>query len=358
MVTRHNLIHGDSRSLSGIADASIHLVVTSPPYPMIEMWDNLFATLDPEIDCLINTRPLQAFEKMHSVLDQVWTETYRVLSVGGFLCVNIGDATRSIEGSFQLFPNHSRIIQFCVQLGFTYLPPIIWRKPTNAPNKFMGSGMLPAGAYVTYEHEYILVFRKGGKRDFHSAELKQRRNASAYFWEERNSWFSDLWQLNGTRQSTTQANRSRSAAFPLELPYRLIQMYSVYGDNILDPFAGTGTTSIAAMISGRNSTGIEIDDSFKPLSNLAEQHEVLVMGNQMVDERLRRHLDFVQDRIAKGNEIMYRSIRYGFPVMTAQERYAQFYRTARIGYDMDELQVEYEDIDLNLPVTGEIKASA
>ena len=125
--------------------------------------------------------------------------------------------------------------------GFTSLPDILWRKPTNAPNKFMGSGMLPAGAYVTYEHEYILIFRKGGKRAFdRPPRRRQLRRRSAYFWEERNVWFSDVWtDLTGDAPgSRRRETRARSAAFPFELPYRLIQMFSVYGDTVLDPFAG------------------------------------------------------------------------------------------------------------------------
>ena len=105
-------------------------------------------------------------------------------------------------------------------MGFTNLPEIIWRKPTNSPNKFMGSGMLPAGAYVTLEHEFILIFRKGGKRIFKSDAEKLKRQQSAFFWEERNVWFSDLWTLTGTNQKLNNKNsRERSAAYPFDLAY-------------------------------------------------------------------------------------------------------------------------------------------
>lgn len=157
--------------MSGIEDASVDLVVTSPPYPMIEMWDAMFAEQDASIDVtLIENQPEQAFERMHRLLDSVWQECFRVMRPAGILCINIGDATRTIAKEFRLYSNHSRILQSCLSLGLRNLPNIIWRKQTNAPNKFMGSGMLPAGAYVTLEHEYILIFRKEGKRLFNNVE--------------------------------------------------------------------------------------------------------------------------------------------------------------------------------------------
>lgn len=137
---------------------------------------------------------------MHQELDKVWEECYRVIKPGGFMCVNIGDATRTINGNFKLYNNHTRILETCNKLGFISLPNIIWRKQTNAPNKFMGSGMLPCGAYVTLEHEWILIFRKGDKRKYKTSEEKLDRMKSSFFWEERNIWFSDVWDIKGTKQ--------------------------------------------------------------------------------------------------------------------------------------------------------------
>ena len=142
------------------------------------------------------------------------------MKAGAIACINIGDATRSIGDRFQLFANHSRIQSKFMEIGFDVLPAILWRKQTNAPNKFMGSGMLPAGAYVTLEHEYILIFRKGGKRIFDLPEEKKRRRQSGYFWEEWNRWFSDIWDFKGTGQGINGQNlRSRSAAYPFLLPF-------------------------------------------------------------------------------------------------------------------------------------------
>ena len=162
-----------------LPSASVDLIVTSPPYPMIQMWDATFCQQDPRIaDALQAGRSEEAHERMHCLLDAVWAESFRVLKPGGFACINIGDATRSIDGTFALFPNHARILRHLSRAGFTLLPDILWRKPTNAPNKFMGSGMLPAGAYVTLEHEYILIFRKGGKRIFSTEAQKQNRRVN------------------------------------------------------------------------------------------------------------------------------------------------------------------------------------
>ncbi|MFM6984985.1 MAG: DNA methyltransferase, partial [Chitinophagaceae bacterium] len=137
------------------------MVVTSPPYPMVEMWDDIMGRQNIAISkAQIKQKPNEVFELMHQELDKVWKECFRVLAEGGFLCINIGDATRTVNGNFKLYDNHSRIAQYCNSIGFNEMPCVLWRKETNAPNKFMGSGMLPCGAYVTLEHEYILIFRK------------------------------------------------------------------------------------------------------------------------------------------------------------------------------------------------------
>ena len=290
--TRHEIRFADSRCMSAVGDGTIDLIVTSPPYPMIAMWDEQFAAADPLIGAALSEQDgVRAFELMHSALDEVWSECHRVLRPGGLACINIGDATRKIGGEFRLFSNHSRILQKMASLGFSILPDILWRKPTNAPNKFLGSGMLPAGAYVTYEHEYILIVRKGGLRRFSSAD-KARRRRSAFFWEERNAWFSDVWvDLVGTRQPLgnggvdTLEARARSAAFPFELAYRLIQMHSLIGDTVLDPFLGTGTTTATTIASGRSSIGFEIDDSLeRPIRNAIEA--AVPLGRQYAQRRL------------------------------------------------------------------------
>ena len=172
METTHKVIFNDSRDMRYIPNDSIDLIVTSPPYPMIEMWDDLFIAQNPKIkEVLSSQNGILAFNLMHEELNKVWSECYRVLKKGGYACINIGDATRTLGGEFQLYPSHAKILSFCSDIGFHSLPGIIWKKQTNSPAKFMGSGMLPTGAYVTLEYEHILLLRKSGKRKFKTEEL-------------------------------------------------------------------------------------------------------------------------------------------------------------------------------------------
>lgn len=326
--TDHRFFAGDARKAAPIPSTAADLIVTSPPYPMIRMWDDIFAALQPAVaEALAAGDGPAAFELMHRELDQVWRQCYRILKPGGLICLNIGDAVRTLKGDFRLYANHARILTAMERLGFQPLPDILWRKPTNAPNKFLGSGMLPAGAYVTYEHEYILICRKGGKRRFTSAADAARRRASAFFWEERNRWFSDIWtDLQGTRQGLSQAAaRSRSGAYPFELPYRLICMFSLYGDVVFDPFLGLGTTSAAALAAGRHSLGLEALPSLLPA--IQETLAAAVkLGAARVRARREAHLQFVREREAAGQPCRYHNSVHNFPVMTAQEQELALYQ--------------------------------
>lgn len=317
----HTIFFQAAQKMSQIADDTIDLVVTSPPYPMIEMWDEIMSLQNPQIRAAFQDhQPRTAFELMHQELDRVWAECWRVLKEGAFLCINIGDATRTIDGNFALYNNHTRILQACEQLGFTNLPNILWRKATNAPNKFMGSGMLPCGAYVTLEHEWILIFRKIGKRVYKKAEEKTARRDSSFFWEERNVWCSDIWDIKGVRQTIDHApSRNRSASFPLEVPYRLINLYSQKGDVVLDPFMGLGTTALAAIMSERNSVGYDIDPEMRPILQDILGSIDLVKANALIHARYQRHLDFVKERREAGKEVKYYNAKIGCLVMTAQE---------------------------------------
>lgn len=275
MKTTHKIIFGDSRKMYEVEDESVHLVVTSPPYPMIEIWDDLFRKLNPEVnkafEKLASTESnrekerlvRKIYELMHKTLLPVWEELYRVLVPGGIACINIGDATRKLNGNFRLFPNHAKIIEYFEQIGFVTLPYILWKKPTNKPNAFLGSGFLPPNAYVTLDVEYILIFRKGEPRKFKPKD--PLRYASRYTKEERDKWFSQIWDdIKGERQIHPKIAR-RTAAFPEEVPRRLIRMFSIIGDTVLDPFLGTGTTTKVAIELQRNSIGYEIDESLRPV---------------------------------------------------------------------------------------------
>ena len=319
-LSRHQFIITNSFKEFPLDDSSVDLVVTSPPYPMIEMWDSTF---NPYLDSNYLDKncetPSDAFQEIHSLLDKTWAQCLRVLKPGGFICINIGDATRTFRGEFSLFNNHARILQFFQNNGITNLPGVIWRKPTNSPTKFMGSGMLPAGAYVTLEHEHILIFRKDLKRKFGKPE-KDIRSRSAYFWEERNQWFSDCWEILGEKQSlTTRADRKRSAAYPLEIPLRLILMYSLAGDTVLDPFSGLGTTSIAALLFQRNSIAFEIDEKLHESALLSfKKHGTKEQFNQAILDRLKTHNEYVASKDQLFFTYLNKNLKT--PVKTAQEK--------------------------------------
>ena len=244
----YRVIIGDSRRMSEVTDGSVHLTVTSPPYPMVSIWDDFFGEAS-----------AKSYDDMHEYLNETWREIRRVLIPGGIACVNIGDATRTSNGIFHLYPNHSRIIENFEKLGFVTLPYVLWKKPTNRPHykgkgAFLGSGFLPPNAYVTLDMEYILIFRKGPLRSFPPRDA--RRYDSKFTKKERDEWFSQVWTVPGARQNLEGLER-RVAAFPEEIPRRLIRMFSILGDTILDPFLGSGTTLKVAMDLYRNFVGYE-----------------------------------------------------------------------------------------------------
>ena len=318
MNTNHKMYTGDSSNMAELADNSVHLVVTSPPYPMIEMWDEMFSKANTMVGrALEKNMPKQAFEEMHKVLDKTWAEVDRVMIEGGMVCINIGDATRSFDKSFQCYPNAARITQWFFENGYNVLPRIHWRKPTNKANKFMGSGMLPPNAYVTLEEESVLVFRKGlWPREFTKGSEIEMRRASAYFYEERNKWFSDSWDdIPGSRQEGLRGSKTHHAVYPVEIPLRLIHMYSIYGDTVLDPFAGTGTTLVAAMASGRSSVGY---DTNPVMVMQYDQHikKLDTYHDQFNRTRIRNHKRLVES----GKEFRHESEVYDFPVTNGAEK--------------------------------------
>lgn len=346
MMTTHKIINANSSNMNLIKDKSVQLIVTSPPYPMIEMWDKMFFEQDGEIKSAFDNKEyMRAFELMHETLSKTWEECDRVLIDNGFICINIGDATRTFDDRFQLFSNHSKIIDFFVGKGYCLLPDILWRKQSNSPNKFMGSGMYPAGAYVTYEHEYILVFRKGGKRVF-KGESKLLRQQSAYFWEERNIWFSDVWDIKGTSQNVSKkvSSRSRSGSFPIDIPQRLINMYSIKGDTVLDPFCGFGTTNIACMLTQRNSMGFEVDNDIyrEAISSISEISKNTL--NKVIENRLKSHIEFIETLTKDKLEKCYKNRYHCFPVKTRQETEIEVKKISSIESNEDSVLCSYTTI--------------
>jgi len=359
METAHKIFIGNSNDLSEIGHNEVELVVTSPPYPMIEMWDELFTSLNPDIETVLDAGDgREAFELMHNELNKTWEEINRVLVDGGIACINIGDATRKVDDSFRVYQNHAQITEYFDNIGFEPLPDILWRKPTNSAAKFMGSGMMPPNAYATLEHEYLLIFRNGkDSRKFPGGN--DVRYESAYFWEERNKWFSDVWEgIKGTFQELDNADnnlRDRSAAYPLEVPYRLINMYSVYGDTVLDPFWGTGTTSLAAMVSGRNSVGYEIQEKFTDVFD-AEASGVKELAHSTAAKRISRHEEFVEQRLEDGKDFKYNAENYDFPVITKQERPLQLYTISSVEPAENGYTVTHSPYNKSDSINAELKA--
>jgi DNA modification methylase len=275
MRTEHRIIFADSQSMCELNDSSVQLMATSPPYPMIKMWDRQFSKMDPHIASLWQELDsagkeetvAKIYDAMHEILNKIWQEAFRVLVEGGLACINIGDATRTVNSKFRLFPNHSRVIENCEKIGFTTLPYVLWKKPTTKPRykgraSFLGSGFLPPNAYITLDCEFILIFRKGKLRRFPPKD--PMRLQSAFTKNQRDMWFTQIWNIIGTRQTESKIER-RLATFPEEIVGRLIRMFSLKGETVLDPFLGSGTTVKMAVQYERNSLGYEIDETLLPL---------------------------------------------------------------------------------------------
>lgn len=322
-----------------IPNRSVDLVVTSPPYPMIEMWDSVFESMNSDIPSYIGSDSYTAFELMHKELDKVWESCTEACTEGGIVAINIGNATRSTDDlGFTLFHNRERIVEWFTSNGYTLLPSIIWKKPTNKPNSYLGSGCLPTSQYAVNDHEYILLFRKGNRRDFEPNS--ERRYKSAYFYHERNDWFSGEWDLKGESQQLESVDRDVTAAFPLEVPYRLIQMYSIYDDTVYDPFGGTGTTQLASLVSGRDSVGIDIDLSFKDIvtKRLFEnaQDIALSKSQERLDKQKERDMD----------KMNYKSEEYDVRVKTKKEKRLLLQRISdisKVNSHIEATHVKYKD---------------
>jgi len=262
LASASRIVIGDSASMDELADCSVQLVVTSPPYPMIKMWDGLFSDMDERIRVGLasgNRESLrEAYMRMHAKLALTFSECARVLIDGGICCVNIGDAARTSRGRFQVFPNHVDLTRTLECCGLDILPYILWKKPMNRPNAFLGSGFLPTNAYVTLDCEFILIARKGGLRKF--APKDPKRYGSSFTKGERDRWFSQIWDdVRGACQNVAERG-DRTGAFPAEIPRRLIRMFSIEGDTVLDPFMGTGTTLLECAKLNRRFMGYEVNE--------------------------------------------------------------------------------------------------
>jgi DNA modification methylase len=249
--THHKIINGDSRQMAELPDNSVHLAVTSPPYWQLKDYgtDNQIGFHD-------------SYENYINNLNLVWKECYRTLSNGCRLCVNIGDqfARAVYYGRYKVIPIREEIIKFCENIGFDYMGAIIWQKVTTSNTTGggvqMGSYPYPRNGILKLDYEFILVFKKLGDSPKPTKEQKELSKMTA---EEWNTFFAGHWNFAGARQS------GHIAMFPEELPRRLVKMFSFVGETVLDPFAGSGTTSLAAKNTDRNSVGFEINPEFIPI---------------------------------------------------------------------------------------------
>ncbi|TSC95840.1 MAG: modification methylase MjaI [Candidatus Berkelbacteria bacterium Licking1014_2] len=237
--------------MAGVSNNSVDLIVTSPPYWQLK-----------DYGTLNQIGFNDTYEDYINNLNLVWKECSRVLHNGCRLCVNIGDqfARAIYYGRYKIIPIRTEIIKFCETIRFDYMGAIIWQKTTTMNTTggaaVMGSFPYPRNGMVKLDYEFILIFKKSGDAPIVSREIKEKSKMSK---EEWNRYFIGHWNFNGVKQD------KHLAMYPEELPKRLIKMFSFVGDTILDPFLGSGTTTLAAKNLNRNSIGYEINKEFLPI---------------------------------------------------------------------------------------------
>ena len=269
--TTHRLIVGDSRDIAFLADNSVHLIVTSPPYWNLKNYPDRESQLG-------NVNDYEAFLEE---INKVCRECYRVLVPGGRLVCVVGDVclSRRKHGRHRVMPLHADIAVFCRVIGFDNLNPIIWYKISNAVfevnngTKFLGKPYEP-NAIIKNDIEFILMQRKpGGYRK----PSEEQRRLSKLSKNEHNVWFRQIWTIPGA------STRKHPAPYPLDLSYRLVRMFSFVGDTVLDPFVGSGTTMVAALRAGRNSIGIDIESSYIDMAKVWLKEEASsFLGNATI----------------------------------------------------------------------------
>ena len=250
-MTKHKIIIGDSRKITEVQNETVQLIVTSPPYWQLKDYGH-------KEQIGYN----DTYEDYINNLNLVWNECYRVLSPGCRLCVNIGDQfARSVYyGRYKIIPIRTEIIKFCETIGFDYMGAIIWQKVTTTNTTggatIMGSFPYPRNGIVKLDYEFILILKKMGVPPKATKEQKEKSRLTTKEWNE---YFYGHWNFPGEKQG------QHLAAFPEELPRRLIRMFSFVDDTVLDPFLGSGTTCLAAKRLGRHSIGYEISPKFLPV---------------------------------------------------------------------------------------------
>jgi site-specific DNA-methyltransferase (adenine-specific) len=307
--THHKIINGDSRQMTELQDNSVHLAITSPPYWQLKDYgtENQIGFHD-------------SYESYINNLNLVWKECYRVLHNGCRLCVNIGDQfARSVYyGRYKVIPIREEIIKFCENIGFDYMGAIIWQKVTTSNTTGggvqMGSYPYPRNGILKLDYEFILLFKKLGDAPKPTKEQKELSKMTA---EEWNTFFAGHWNFAGARQN------NHIAMYPEELPRRLIKMFSFVGETVLDPFAGSGTTSLAAKNLERSSVGYEINPEFIPfIKEKLEVHQRDLRGttyeflkqkelNISLDEEIQKQPYIFKDPHALDKKIDVKKLQFG-----------------------------------------------
>lgn len=278
--TTHELIQGDARAASALPEDSIHLVVTSPPYWTLKRYHGHQEQLGHVAD----------YDEFIAALDEVWRNCFRALVPGGRLIINVGDVCLSRKknnGRHTVVPLHASIQEHCKAIGFDNLAPIIWHKIANAKYEVSGGGGFLGKPYepnavIKNDIEFVLMQRKpGGYR----SPSQRERVLSIISAENYQTWFRQIWaDLRGT------SNPNHPAPYPLEFAERLVRMFSFVGDTVLDPFMGTGTTSLACARWGRHSIGIELDhDYFQLARRRVADHGADLYLSSTVTTRMHEH---------------------------------------------------------------------
>jgi DNA modification methylase len=329
MKTTHKIIIGDSRRMKEVHDESVHLIITSPPYWQLKDYGD---------ERQIGFH--DSYEEYINNLNLVWNECHRVLHKGCRLCVNIGDQfARSVYyGRYKVIPIRTEIIKFCESAGFDYMGAIIWQKITTTHTTggatVMGSFPYPRNGILKLDYEFILIFKKYGTPPKVTKEVKDQSKLTK---EEWNQYFTGHWNFPGEKQD------KHLAMFPEELPKRLIKMFSFVGDTVLDPFLGSGTTSLAAKKLSRFSIGYELNDDFSPIikeklgikyKNIFDEiaFEIAKQGETGIDfEEVIKKLPYIfKDPIKFDKKVDPRRLRFGSKIDSSLYERKDYYSVKEI----------------------------
>ena len=264
--TSHRLHLGDGRKLGWIEDESVHLVVTSPPYWTLKKYESSGNG---------QMGAIQDYECFLDELDRVWRECARVLVPGGRICCVVGDVCvpRKKTGRHYVVPLHADIQVRSRRLGLDCLTPILWHKIANGVTEAKGNGAgfygkpYQPGAVIKNDIEHVLFLRKGTS---YRSPSQIQKALSMLTKEEMQTWFRSFWV--DIRGASTRDGHP--APYPAKLAERLIRMFSFAGDTVLDPFVGTGSTTLAAIVAGRNSIGNEIEPAYIDIARERVESEI------------------------------------------------------------------------------------